>query len=156
MNADLLPRKPLTAGSEIDAWCTRCKMDLGHRIVAMVSQAPKRVVCMTCGSEHNYRAPKATAALPRAPRRTATASKTAGGAAAPKAAKVTNARAEWERRTRSGAPFRRYSIEDRFSVGDLITHKKFGEGYVVSLTGETKVTIAFSDGERTLIHGSPA
>src|SRR5258706_13789676 len=50
--------KPLTAGSEIDAWCTRCRMDLGHRIVAMVGGAPKRVICQTCNSEHNYREPR--------------------------------------------------------------------------------------------------
>ena len=50
--------KKLTAGSEIDAWCTKCRMDLGHRIVAMVKDQPKRVVCQTCGSQHNYRAPK--------------------------------------------------------------------------------------------------
>ena len=51
--------KPLTAGSEIDAWCTSCRMDLGHRIVAMVEGRPKRVECLTCGGQHNYRAPKA-------------------------------------------------------------------------------------------------
>ena len=50
--------KSLTAGSEIDAWCTKCRMDLMHRIVAMVQSAPKRVICLTCNSEHNYRAPR--------------------------------------------------------------------------------------------------
>ena len=50
--------KPLTAGGEIDAWCTKCRMDLGHRIVALVHGVPKRVVCLTCGSQHNYRAPR--------------------------------------------------------------------------------------------------
>ena len=153
MTAAPLPRRPLTAGSEIDSWCTRCKMDLGHRIVAMVAQAPKRVVCMTCGSEHNYRAPKATAALPRAPRQT-TASKTGAEAASKKAPRPSNARAQWEQQVRSGRPIRRYSISDRFSLGDLVTHKKFGDGYVSGLVGEGKVTIAFLDGERTLIHGA--
>ena len=50
--------KSLTAGAEIDAWCTKCRMDLMHRIVAMVQSAPKRVICLTCNSEHNYRAPR--------------------------------------------------------------------------------------------------
>lgn len=147
-------RRPLSAGSEIDAWCTRCKMELGHRIVAMVAQAPKRVLCMTCGSEHNYRAPKATAEVPRAPRRTASSSSSAKSSSASSQTRATNSRVEWERRVRSGGVFRRYSITDTFSVGDLISHKKFGEGYVVSLIGEGKVTIAFVDGERTLVHGA--
>ncbi len=72
------PQKKLSAGSEIDAWCTRCRMDLGHRIVAMVGTAPKRVICLTCGSVHNYRpaagSPQAKASgqrLGRQPRRSA-------------------------------------------------------------------------------------
>ncbi len=156
MTAAPSPRRPLTAGSEIDSWCTRCKMDLGHRIVAMVAQAPKRVVCMRCGSEHNYRAPKATAALPRAPRKTATASATSVEAATKKPSRVTSARAEWEKQVRSGRPMRRYATPARFPLGDLIPHHKCGDGYVAALLGESKVTIAFLDGERTLIHGAPA
>jgi len=34
--------------------------DLGHRIVAMVDRRPKRVICLTCNSEHNYRPPRST------------------------------------------------------------------------------------------------
>ena len=33
--ATLITKKPSVAG-EIDAWCTKCRMDLNHRIVAMV------------------------------------------------------------------------------------------------------------------------
>jgi hypothetical protein len=126
-------------------------MDLGHRIVAMVGGAPKRVVCMTCDSEHNYRAPKVTA-TPRGPRKAAPAPKTASATGEKKAPKTTNARAEWERQVRSGRPMRRYTINETFDVGDLVTHKKFGDGYVVSILGDGKLTIAFLDGERTLIH----
>src|SRR2546422_867426 len=42
-------------GADIDAWCTRCKMNLGHTILAMVSGRPVRVRCNTCQGEHNYR-----------------------------------------------------------------------------------------------------
>ena len=37
--------KALTAGSEIDSYCTRCRMDLGHRIVALVA-----ILC--CGATY--------------------------------------------------------------------------------------------------------
>jgi hypothetical protein len=143
------PRKPLSAGSEIDAWCTRCKLDLGHRIVAMVGSAPKRVICLTCGSEHNYRAPKSetrkTVGAARAPQK-----KASGGTKISKAAAL--AHSEWETAVRSGKPFRDYSISQKFQVGDLIRHKKFGEGYVVAQIGPQKLTVAFSSGEKTLIH----
>ncbi len=143
------PRRPLTAGGEIDAWCTKCKMDLGHRIVAMVESAPKRVMCMTCNSEHNYRGPKSeTAKTPRkkaATKKSATAKKTAAAFT----------REEWEVRVRSGGNFKRYTISETFEDNELVTHKKFGDGYVTNSNAATgKVIVAFVDGERTLIQGA--
>lgn len=140
-----LPRRPLAAGQEIDAWCTRCRLDLGHRIVAMVGRAPKRVVCMTCHSEHNYRPPKSAEVKAGTTRKKA--------APTAKKSRASSARAEWETRVRSGAPLRRYSINESFQVGDLVSHKKFGDGYVSAVLTETKVTVVFSDGERTLVQG---
>lgn len=154
------PRRNLSAGQEIDAWCTRCKLDLGHRIIAIVEQLPKRVVCMTCGSEHNYKAPKTNAPGVVNSTRRVTVNQTASkksSATKPKTSSEprprAGGRAEWERRTRSGGAFRRYAPTDRFQEGDLVTHAKFGEGYVVSLIGSDKLTIAFHDGEKTLVHG---
>ncbi len=120
-------------------------MDLGHRIVAMVGATPKRVLCMTCGSEHNYRAPKSVAE-PKPVRK-----KVAGTRKTPS---KTSARAEWESQVRSGKPIRAYAISSTFEEGQLVDHKKFGLGHVVSVTGPTKIVIAFENGERTLLHGS--
>lgn len=143
------PRKGLAAGAEIDAWCTRCRLDLGHRIVALVGGLPKRVVCMTCGSEHNYRAPKSQEST-KASRRVATPRKAAGGGAKTKAAAA--ARAEWEARVngQSIGAFTRYSMTQSYRLDQLVTHKKFGEGYVSAIPDSDKVTIMFRDGERTL------
>lgn len=128
-------------------------MDLGHRIVAMVGALPKRVVCMTCGSEHNYRAEKnVTSPAPKA-------SDPAGRPKVPKASsgggRSSKTREEWEKRVRSGAPLRKYAFTETFEVDQLVTHKKFGDGYVVGI-GDGKVTIMFIDGERTLIQGASA
>jgi len=155
--------KRLAAGGEIDAWCTRCKMDLAHRIGALVSGVPRRVVCMTCGSEHNYRAAKsaASAATPRAAARggakSASASrerspKTLGAKASTLGKRATLAKEDWESQVKSGRPFRRYAATETFEAGDLITHSKFGQGYVVALLGGGKLSIAFADGPRTLVH----
>src|SRR5437868_2800815 len=56
--------KPLKTGGEVDSWCTKCKLVLNHRVIAMVGGTPVRVECSTCGSHHNYR--------PRAPGERAT------------------------------------------------------------------------------------
>lgn len=132
-------------------------MDLGHRIVAMVASTPKRVVCMTCGSEHNYRPPKSALLIKEGSKRRAAASPSAAtstSSARTRSAAKTLARDEWERRVRSGAPFRRYNIHESFSENDLISHKKFGDGYVTAANGG-KITVAFADGERTLVHDTP-
>jgi hypothetical protein len=48
----------LSAGSEIDAYCTKCRLDLGHTIIAMVGHTVPKVICNTCGSQHKYYPPK--------------------------------------------------------------------------------------------------
>ncbi|MEZ4371626.1 MAG: hypothetical protein R3B07_12410 [Polyangiaceae bacterium] len=146
--------KALTAGSEIDAWCTKCKMDLGHRIVALVAGVPKRVVCQTCDSTHNYRAPKSAGKT--VVKRASKASdgpkpkrETAAGKAESERIK------EWEQKVAGAAEtaFRRYAIDVTFAEGELVLHRKFGEGYVVEVDDEGKVYIMFRDQLRTLVHG---
>lgn len=146
--------KPLSAGSEIDAYCTKCRMDLGHRIVAMVGPAPKRVICQTCNSQHNYRAPRSEPrpkGVTRA-RPSASASRGSTARAAPRARGEQAMRAEWESRIAGKAvtAFARYSMERSFSPGDLILHSRFGEGYVVEVIDGGKISIMFRDGPRTL------
>ncbi len=152
--------KRLVAGGEIDAWCTRCKMDLAHRIGALVAGVPRRVVCMTCGSEHNYR-PAKSAATPRATSKSSSrdasrerspAAKTLGPKQPALGKRAAAAKEDWESHVRSGRPFRRYAATETFSPGDLVTHSKFGQGYVVTLLGGGKLSIAFADGPRTLVH----
>jgi hypothetical protein len=151
--------KPLSAGSEIDAWCTKCRMDLGHRIVAMVGDAPKRVECQTCGSQHNYRAPRSAERSP-AKRASATGAKprTAGVRAAEKARVEAERVNDWESKIAGQAmdAFTRYSIDKSYETGELIAHKKFGEGFVVEVLDDNKVSIMFRDGPRTLAHGQSA
>ncbi len=155
--------KPLSAGSEIDAWCTKCRMDLGHRIVAMVAGAPKRVLCLTCNTEHNYRAPK-TQATERGVKLRATRS----SEAAPRSAKPAGAGAKvaakartehqryenWASKTLGKAvdAFTRYSMDRRFREGELVLHSKFGEGYVDEVLEGGKVAVMFRDGSKVLAH----
>lgn len=114
---------------------------------------------MTCGSEHNYRAPKsavAPAVAGRKREKAASEKKAVSGEGARGARGRVSARAEWEAEVRSGRPFRRYAATESYGAGDLIQHKKFGEGFVREQNGTDKIIVAFSDGDRTLVHGLPA
>jgi hypothetical protein len=153
--------KALTAGSEIDAWCTKCRLDLGHRIVAMVKGAPKRVICLTCNSEHNYRAAKSDVS-PRVPIRTrgdaAPRSQAPAGVRAANKARAEQERYDgWASRTLGKAvdAFARYSMERTFRLGELVQHPKFGEGYVEQVLEGGKINVMFRDGPKVLAHRPP-
>ena len=50
-------KKAAVAG-EVDAYCTRCKLDLAHRVISMVEDRVHKVECLTCAGHHLYRVPK--------------------------------------------------------------------------------------------------
>ena len=57
---------------EVIHYCTRCKLDLNHRMTRVTDGVPKRVLCLTCHTERMYR-PKAPAVRKAAAGRAAAA-----------------------------------------------------------------------------------
>ncbi|MGC4092048.1 MAG: hypothetical protein QM756_30040 [Polyangiaceae bacterium] len=137
-------------------------MDLGHRVVAMVSGAPKRVVCLTCGAEHNYRAPRnvkqSSGVHVRSNRESAPPKSQSLGARAAAKARTEHQRYEgWASKTLGQAvdAFTRYSMDRTFRVGELVMHSKFGEGYVDQVLEGGKVNVMFREGAKVLAHRVP-
>jgi len=129
-------------GKEIESWCTKCKLMLGHTIEAVVGGRITKVHCNTCRGQHAHRAkPPGTgtgARKPRASRATAE-SKTAADYAAMLRSKDPN----------SAKP---YATTDRFKPGELIRHATFGLGLVTALKDVNKIEVVFGDGAKTMIH----
>lgn len=136
------------AGREIDAWCTRCKRELGHTITAMVGGAVVQVRCNTCAGVHKFRAPAAEKAKARA--KTVRAKSTAKE----KAVKVTAQVRKYQQRIadRNLEDATKYSPRLDPSVGDLIDHPNFGLG-VVDAVSDDKAAILFADGKKMLVIG---
>lgn|SRR5215831_10809626 len=138
-------QRPPRVGGDIDAWCTRCKMVLGHTVLAMVGAHPARVRCNTCQGEHNY---KSSAAEPKR------------GSWEPKADRerrlarpvVTSWEALLAQKDVSRA--RRYSVKERFEADDVVDHPVFGIGLVQEILGD-KMRVAFKADTKLLIHGKP-
>lgn len=151
--------KPLRAGGEVDSWCTKCKLFLNHRIIAMVGGTPARVECSTCGSHHNYRARAPGDKAPSATRASPSASSPAPRSTRASATKAQQAALDRERsweRAVSGKgvnEFKNYRVDQTFAEGDLIRHKKFGDGIVTRILDAKKVEILFKDEPRTLAQG---
>ncbi|MDR3204791.1 MAG: hypothetical protein LBV23_08615 [Deltaproteobacteria bacterium] len=59
------PLDDIRVGGEVDAKCGKCKRITNHRIVSMVEGVVKRVLCLTCESEHVYHAPPTPLATPK-------------------------------------------------------------------------------------------
>lgn len=139
----------LKAGQEIDAFCTKCKMDLLHRIVAVANDKPVKVECRTCKTVHVYRAPKsAPAARAAAPASSGRATTSTARAASSRR----GAAPEPPPRPAPGTKVFPYTIFDRFGRDQYIQHKTFGVGVVVQEIGQDKIEVRFEDGNKVLVH----
>lgn len=138
-------------------------MDLNHRVVAAVGGTPKRVECLTCHTQHNYRPPKGIKSPIPKGTDVPTSTKKAGGtkSGATKAAKTTRASkstgraSEWDKRVLGQVEdsFTVYTPRTTFKVDELLRHAKFGDGFVSEVNPDGKIAVIFRDGAKTLIHG---
>jgi hypothetical protein len=141
----------LSAGKEVLSYCTKCRMDLLHVIIAMQGDRIVRVQCKTCRGDHVYKAPKGVKDPSMAP-----PPRSAGSATGEK--KVPAARVavetEWARlmKENAGKPLRDYAADQKFAVGDRLKHPLFGEGVVMKILFPKKVEICFSMDVKVLVH----
>ena len=130
-----------SAGGYIEAWCTKCRLELGHTIIAMVDNFPKRVKCNTCNGQHNLRAKpseKNQTKLKNSTRKTKSQknnydeyiSRLAGY-------DLSNAK--------------KYSMKGNFEKDETIDHPNFGVGIVLSIIQINKIEVLFKDGPKLII-----
>jgi len=145
--------KPLRVAGEVDSWCTKCRLVLNHRIVSMKNGKAYQVECLTCRSTHLWRAAApgekaASAGGERAPR------STSPGGARPSRVPVAVVRhvQTWEKAIagRGLNEFKPYEVGKSFKEGDLVRHKKFGDGLVTRVIDAHKVEVLFKDEAKTL------
>lgn len=135
-----------SAGHDIDTYCSRCKLDLAHVIIAVSAGQPVRVVCKTCQSEHAFRKPKRTTGGTK--RAASTRKATTSVPQGPLSTEAYHQLLSGRDLSRS----RRYTIKETFSVDDVVDHKKFGIGLVTKMLGDQKIEVTFREGTKILIH----
>lgn len=135
-------------GSDVEAYCSRCKMMILHTVEAMVGTTPARVQCNSCHSQHMFKAhaPGEGPARPRGAR-------SEGRVSASSSSGRTRA-SDYERmmQGRSTTDARRYSPKAVYKVGEVIAHPTFGTGVATTLKDATKIEVLFQDGPRVLVH----
>ncbi|NVO00058.1 MAG: hypothetical protein HXX17_12085 [Geobacteraceae bacterium] len=142
-----MTRQP-SAGSIIEARCTRCREILNHTIVAMIGEKIARVECNTCKGTHNYR--------PVKPVKEPSAAKTViRKTPAPRKVKVDPlevARAEWEELQPNMNPDKAipYDLNRAYRAKNLLLHPVFGLGVVQLVLQPNKIDVLFQEGVKRL------
>jgi len=150
-----MPKSFRVAG-EVDSWCTRCRLVLNHRIVSMKSSKPHQVECLTCRTQHLWR-PAAPGDRPGRPTTSdgAGGSKTTQSARPPRMSHATRHEQLWEKAIagRGVTEFKTYNVGANFHEGDLVRHRRFGDGVVTRVIDAHKVEVLFRDEAKTLAQG---
>src|SRR6266545_7492354 len=133
-------------GSDIEAYCPKCKADTAHTVITKYEDEVRRVQCSTCGDVHAYRKPRGEVEEeipePVAAKKRAQAKKPTWQEAMAKVG------------TKGMNHARPYTIRDHYHEGDIVSHPKFGVGFVTEIS-ENKAEVTFQDERRVLVHNRP-
>lgn len=151
-----MTEKVISAGDEVDSWCTTCKLILAHRVIAVIDGKPEKVICKTCEKRHKYR--------PNPPK--SRVKKTKTSSAAQKTTKTTQRKTTRTRKSKDPLAIweealakkdvsaaKRYSMDGEFNQDDIIEHTQFGYGLVREIRAEGKMEVVFKKGTKLLVYG---
>ncbi|MGO9570688.1 MAG: hypothetical protein ACLP5H_24450 [Desulfomonilaceae bacterium] len=139
-------------GDDVEAWCTRCRMNLNHRVVAVVGNSIQKVVCLTCGSHHKFYPPKDQNPEEKEER-------AARGSQPDKSRKLASRAAnkaygEWTTFMKdmpSGTTPKPYKASESYGPPEYVEHPLFGTGRVLEIVGAEKIQVIFKEGRKILI-----
>jgi uncharacterized Zn finger protein (UPF0148 family) len=128
-------------GKEVLSYCSPCKLSLAHIIVTMKNDTtPGKTECKTCGAVHNYKNPD------EAKKKKTTTRK-------PRQSKLEQLKDTWMKAmAASDAEPQMYSIKQKFLIGDIVEHPKFGQGIVERSIDNNKIEVMFSAEVKVLLH----
>ena len=154
-------------GREIQAYCSKCKVDTIHMITSIEAGVISRVMCRLCLSYHKYKAAQsqdnekevnvkrsAATKTKKAASSTVKTTKTASKAA-PKQPRKTRAKKteSWDDLilTVNEKDAVTYTIDGAYDDGMVLNHKAFGLGVIKNILSEKKMEVVFQDGTKILV-----
>jgi Zn ribbon nucleic-acid-binding protein len=128
-------------GSDVEAYCPKCKADTTHVVISKYEDEIRRVQCNPCGDVHSFRKPRGEVEddVPEP-------------IAAKKRAMIK--KLNWDEffakhGEKQGKP---YEFRERYTENVIVTHPKFGRGFVSEVVSDSKVEVTFKDARRVLVH----
>ncbi|HTY23354.1 MAG TPA: hypothetical protein VMC85_09505 [Desulfomonilaceae bacterium] len=134
-------------GDDVEAWCTRCRRNLNHRVIAVLGNDIQKVHCLTCGGDHKYYSPKDKDRKTPKVRPTLKEHK-------PIDRNTAKAESEWATFMKEIAPDtnpRPYLTSESYSRTEFINHPVLGVGRVLDIVGLEKMEVIFKEGRKILI-----
>ncbi len=126
----------------MDSYCTRCKLNLNHIIIAMIAEKIVKVKCRTCGSVHSYR---------NIDKMIKGSRERGSGSSGKRPAAVKNIEALWQAGIAEAKSAEMpYDMGKAYRAGDIMVHTAFGKG-IVQKADFKKCTVLFRDKERVLV-----
>jgi Zn ribbon nucleic-acid-binding protein len=128
-------------GSDVEAFCPKCKADTTHVVISKYEDEIRRVQCNPCGDVHSFRKPRGEAEddvpEPVAARKRAMMKKYT-----------------WEEffAKHGEKDAKPYEFREGYRENQILFHPRFGKGFVSEIVSESKVEITFADARRILVH----
>jgi hypothetical protein len=127
----------LEIDDEVDSWCGKCGELTPHKVNTLQPPKPPKSVCLTCKAVHQVRFQKP-------------------GSKKAAASTISNI-SPWAELVEGANPDQatKYTLTGNFEEGDLIMHKTFGLGRVVSVSNRHRVQVSFESGVKFMVqnHG---
>jgi hypothetical protein len=128
-------------GSDVEAYCPKCKGDTTHVVISKYEDEIRRVQCNPCGDVHSFRKPRGDVEddVPEP-------------IAAKKRALMKKPTFDEFFAKHSDKNAKPYEFREHYHENVIVTHPKFGKGFVSEIMSDSKVEITFKDSRRVLVH----
>ncbi|HXJ19594.1 MAG TPA: hypothetical protein VMT03_05115 [Polyangia bacterium] len=128
-------------GSDVEAYCPKCKGDTTHVVISKYEDEIRRVQCNPCGDVHSFRKPRGDVEddVPEP-------------IAAKKRAMMK--KQTWEEffAKHSEKNAKPYEFREHYHENVIVTHPKFGTGFISEILSDSKAEVTFKDARRVLVH----
>ena len=128
-------------GSDVEAYCPKCKGDTTHVVISKYEDEIRRVQCNPCGDVHSFRKPRGDVEedVPEP-------------IAAKKRAMMKKQTFEEFFAKHSDKNAKPYEFREHYHENVIVTHPKFGKGFVSEILSDSKAEVTFKDSRRVLVH----
>src|SRR6185436_20088663 len=128
-------------GSDVEAYCPKCKGDTTHVVISKYEDEIRRVQCNPCGDVHSFRKPREDVEedVPEP-------------IAAKKRAMMKKQTFEEFFAKHSDKNAKPYEFREHYHENVIVTHPNFGKGFISEIMSDGKVEVTFKDARRVLVH----